>query len=170
MTHTMHNPGNPQPGKAIEGLASGEQGEADRARAAGEERARRVASCPDAEWHRPPMEACGFPGCGWHRDDPVAGVVLPDAAAEQVDPPGTCHLVGCPEKGRHAPHPIGCPDDFTPYQQPSAEPRKVLVLAEDLELILDLYGGACLAGRCTEDEHQLLTRLHRTLATAGNGG
>lgn len=35
-----------------------------------------------------------------------------------VDPPGTCHLVGCEGKGtidEHARKPIGCPDTFAPY-------------------------------------------------------
>lgn len=32
----------------------------------------------------------------------------------------TCHLVSCPHKGTDVPHThrIGCPDDFTAYQQP----------------------------------------------------
>lgn len=32
-----------------------------------------------------------------------------------VDPPGTCHLVGCPSKGQHPPHGIGAGEwrDYT---------------------------------------------------------
>jgi len=48
-----------------------------------------------------------------------------------IDPPGTCHLVGCPDKGKHPPHPIGTPDSFTPYQQPS-EAAMVLLQQGDV--------------------------------------
>lgn len=30
-----------------------------------------------------------------------------DSMKPLADPPGTCHLVGCPGKGQHAPHGIG---------------------------------------------------------------
>ena len=41
------------------------------------------------------------------------------APALALDAPGTCHLVGCPEKGQHAPHGIGAPDTFAAYTEPA---------------------------------------------------
>lgn len=41
------------------------------------------------------------------------------STAASTDAPGTCHLVGCPGKGQHPPHGIGCPDTFTPYTEPT---------------------------------------------------
>lgn len=38
---------------------------------------------------------------------------MPDT---RTAPPSTCKLIGCPGWGRHQPHGIGVPDDFTPYQ------------------------------------------------------
>lgn len=47
-----------------------------------------------------------------------------------LDPKGTCHLVGCPGKGQHAPHGIGAPSEW-PSDGPTARggvivPRSLL--------------------------------------------
>lgn len=34
-----------------------------------------------------------------------------------ADAPGTCHLIGCPDKGQHPPHGIGAPASFAAYDE-----------------------------------------------------
>jgi hypothetical protein len=70
-------------------------------------------------------------------------------------------MVGCPDKGQHPPHPIGCPDTFAPYLQ-AAGPATVVVRADDLERLLRLGPVAI--------DRDRLDRLHKVLATARNSG
>lgn len=55
------------------------------------------------------------------------GAAVP--APKPPDPPGTCHLVGCPGKGVHPPHGIGVPSNETwrELSQPTPVAPKVLV-------------------------------------------
>jgi hypothetical protein len=83
--------------------------------------------------------------------------------ARRPDPPGTCHLVGCPDKGEHEPHPfvrvdkdpepvrIGC-GAAADYER---APDTITVPVAELASLLDLI--ASLTGISTY--HQLQRRL-----------
>lgn len=80
----------------------------------------------------------------------------------KIDPPGTCHLVSCPDKGKHPPHLIGTSDTFEPYQAPK-EPAKVLLEQADVALLLDVAGEWQ-----THKHREALHRVSRALAVARN--
>lgn len=85
-----------------------------------------------------------------------------------TDPAGTCHLVGCPGKGKHPPHGIGV-GSWADYQKPDTltEP-KVHVLVSDVEHLLDWHNKACGAGQ-EDSDRALFHRLSFALAQHRNG-
>lgn len=86
-----------------------------------------------------------------------------------ADAKGTCHLVGCPDKGQHPPHGIGTPDDFTSYAAPNA-PAGGVVISRQLLIRADSLLSALVHGRvapsrlvsdCDREEAQILSAAFR---------
>lgn len=87
-----------------------------------------------------------------------------------IDPPGTCHLVGCPDKGLHAPHYIGAPNpedwDRTYGRKNEGGKAAVTISQEDAAYILDRW--AEFKFRDLEQSREVLHRVSRALAQARN--
>lgn len=79
-----------------------------------------------------------------------------------VDAPGTCHLVGCPDKGHHAPHGIGA-GTWEDYKRPATTPQTVTLLATDVEQLLNSRPAPR-----NDDDADLFRRLSIALAVARN--
>lgn len=86
-----------------------------------------------------------------------------------MDPAGTCHLVGCPGKGQHAPHGIGVPSKevWLAATRPRPAHRDLLIDERMLRRALVLLSMADFSMESTRGEQEIVTGyLHGLLEGA----